>query len=327
MNQDSRDSPPTSPQASIVVPSYNHGRFLEETLGSALATSLDVELVVVDDGSTDDSVSLLEAWSRREKRLRFFPQANAGAHAALNRGVELARADLILILNSDDVFLPGRIEAMVAAFAADPNLAIAGSWLEVIDSEGKSLGTKEGWRTLPPPWLKKDGLGPIGDAALCLLESNYLSTTSNVAFRRSLAGNAPFKALRYAHDWDFALELAAAGGLLFLEKPLVKYRVHASNTIKEGADEGRGLMFFEILWLLACHARRICQARQPHYRELDLEEEIAAALPDFGHPDLLFTLLALRGASPRPRASYLSLLDACHPQRTRWIEELAERAP
>ncbi len=327
MNQDSRDSPATAPQASIVVPSYNHGRFLEETLGSALATPLDVELVVVDDGSTDDSVALLEAWSRREKRLRFFPQSNAGAHAALNRGVELARADLILILNSDDVFLPGRIEAMVAAFAQDPSLAIAGSWLEVIDTEGKSLGTKEGWRTLPPPWLKKDGLGSLGDAALCLLESNYLSTTSNVAFRRSMAGNAPFKALRYAHDWDFALELAAAGGLLFLEKPLVKYRVH-----RQQHHQGRG-------------------GRGP--RPDVLRDPLAARLPrpaDLPGPPAAFPrarprggdrggaarfrpsrpALHLAGAArrePRPRPSYLSLLDAFHPQRTRWIEELAERAP
>lgn len=317
---------PLSPQASIIVPSYNHAHFLEETLVSALATQADIELVVVDDGSTDGSLALLEDWARREGRLRVFGQANAGAHAALNRGIELARAELILILNSDDVFLPGRVEAVIDAFARDPSLAIAGSWLEVIDTEGKVLGTKEGWRTLPPPWQKSDGLSRLGDAALCLLESNYLSTTSNVAFRRALAGKDPFRALRYAHDWDFALEMAAAGGLLFLEQPLIRYRVHPTNTIKEGADHGRGLMHFEILWLLACHARRVCLARQPHHRELDLEQEVASGLPDFGHPDLLFALLALRGSSPRPRPSYLALLDAAHPHRERYIEELAERA-
>ncbi len=311
-----------TPTASVVVPSYNHRRFLEQTLGSALATQVPIEVVVVDDGSSDGSAELLESWAREEPRLRVFPQANAGAHAALNRGISLCLADLVLILNSDDVFLPGRIETLVEAFAADPEIALAGSWLEVIDTEGKVLGVKEGWRTLPPPWQRPDGLGRFGDPALALLESNYLSTTSNFAFRRSRVGSDPFAALRYAHDWDFALARAAAGKLLFLEQPLLQYRVHPSNTIKEGADAGRGAMHFEILWLLAAHARRVGHARREAVGG-DLEAAIAAHLPTFGRPDLLATLLALRGDGERPSPAYLALLDPGHPRRRRAIAALA----
>ena len=315
------------PRVSVVVPSYNHRPYLEEALASALETSLPLELVVVDDGSTDGSTELLGSWAEKDGRLRYYPQENAGAHAALNRGIALARGELVLILNSDDVFLPGRIEVLADAFAADPGLALAGSWLEVIDTAGKKLGIKEGWRSLPPPWQKKDGLGRLGDPALSLLESNYLSTTSNFAFRRSSAAGRPFRNLRYAHDWNFALELAARGSVLLLEEPLVKYRVHPSNTIKEGAAEGRGAMHFEILWLLAAQARRIQLARQPSFPAIDLEAEIAAGLPDFGRPDLLFDLLALRGHGEKPAASYLALLDANHPLRLSFAARLAEGPP
>jgi glycosyltransferase involved in cell wall biosynthesis len=316
-----------SPMISVVVPSYNHRHYLEEALESVLACRLPLELVVVDDGSTDGSQALLESWAEKESRLRFYPQENAGAHAALNRGIGLSRGELLLILNSDDAYLPGRIESLADAFAGDPELALAGSWLEVIDTAGKTLGVKEGWRSLPPPWQKKDGLGRLGDPALSLLESNYLSTTSNFACRRRLAGARPFKALRYAHDWDFALELAAAGSVLLLEQPLVKYRVHPSNTIKEGAAEGRGAMNFEILWLLAAHAHRIRLARQPSFPALDLEAEIGRGLPDFGRPDLLFGLLALRGRDETPPASYLALLDPANPLRRSFAARLAEVPP
>ncbi len=315
------------PLVSVVVPSYNHAAFLEEALASALESTLPIELVVVDDGSSDESVVLLESWARKEKRLRFYGQENAGAHAALNRAISLARAEVVMVLNSDDVFLPGRIERLYQAFAEDQNLILAGSWLEVIDHQGKTLAIKEGWRTLPPPWQKAESLGGLVDPALRLLESNYFSTTSNAAFRRSKLRREPFRALRYAHDWDFLLELATRGSILLLEEPLLKYRVHPSNTIKEGQDAGRGLMHFEILWLLAAHAARLVRQREEHFADSDLELLAAESMPDFGRRDLLFTLLALRGSSAEPSPFYLALLKEDNPLRRQWIEDLAAVTP
>lgn len=314
------------PQVSVVVPSYNHLPYLEAALGSALATELPMELVVVDDGSTDGSAAMLTQWATREPRLRLFCQANAGAHAALNRAISLARGLWIAILNSDDVFLPGRLEKLCAALAENPRLSLAGSWLEVIDTEGRRLGIKEGWKSLPPPWQRSGGLSEFDDPALALLESNYFSTTSNVVFRRDLAGPEPFRALRYAHDWDFILRLAGLGGLLLIEEPLVQYRVHPSNTIKEGRDEGRGLMSFEILWLLAAHARRIWETRSPDLNGAELERRIVSGLPSFGRPDLLYALLALRG-SGELSAAYLELLEPRHPLRRHFIAQLNEGGP
>jgi len=115
------------PQVSVVVPSYNHGRFLEECLGSVLASDADLELIVVDDGSTDDSRQRLRAFAD-DPRVRLFEQQNQGAHAALDRGVGLARGDLVLLLNSDDVFEPDRIPRFVERFEAEPGAAVRLSW-------------------------------------------------------------------------------------------------------------------------------------------------------------------------------------------------------
>ena len=126
---------------SVVVPSYNHGDFIEECLESALATRVEIEVVVVDDGSTDDTRARIEPFLS-DPRVRFYPQENRGAHAAFNRGVDLARGDLIFLLNSDDAFAPSRIEALCERFARQPELAILSSWIEVVDREGRSLGVK-----------------------------------------------------------------------------------------------------------------------------------------------------------------------------------------
>ena len=99
-----------SPTVSVIVPSFNHEAFVGPAIDSALAPGgADVEVVVVDDGSTDDSRERLEAYAGNP-RVKVHHQENRGAHAALNRGLELAGGDLIFILNSDDSFAPQRIE-------------------------------------------------------------------------------------------------------------------------------------------------------------------------------------------------------------------------
>ncbi|MEM9596059.1 MAG: glycosyltransferase [Acidobacteriota bacterium] len=319
-----------SPRASVVIPSYNHGKYIEEALASCLTTDLPVEVVVVDDGSTDDSVARIESFG--DSRIRLFPQANAGAHAALSRGVSLAKAPVIFILNSDDAFEAGRIDRLLALFDDDPDLALAASWLRIVDGDGETLGVKEGWRNMEP-WPKPRpgaSLADLGDPTLALLETNYVATTSNAAFRRDLVSRRglDFLPLRYAHDWDFLLGACHLGKMKVVEEPLVRYRVHGSNTISEGRDEGRGLMRFEILWLLARHARRVLRGISPEVASADeLETRLWRSLPRFGAETLLLQLLALRGTTDSPPPAYDRLLDPNHPFRRAAVDLLAELEP
>lgn len=314
------------PQASVVIPSYNHGLFVEAAVESVLAQDADLELVVVDDGSTDDSVDRLARFAG-DRRVRLFEQPNRGAHAALNRGLALARGEVLFILNSDDLFEPGRIRRFLERFEADPGVAVTSSWLRVVDEGGRELGVKEAWRNLPP-WPRPEpgpGLADTGDPVLALLESNYVSTTSNVAFRRELftERRLRFRPLRYAHDWDFLLAAAGHGEIAIVDEPLVRYRVHQRSTIGEGRDRGMGRMRFEILWVVARHARRICRRFEARGMEAgDLRRRLWRSLPRFGCGNLLAQLLFLRGEGEEPPPAYDALLDEGHPFRRRAISVL-----
>jgi glycosyltransferase involved in cell wall biosynthesis len=105
---------------SIVVPVYNTAEYLPACLDSILAQSFtDFELILVDDGSTDDSLRICEAYAFRDARIRVFHQQNAGVSAARNFGVEQAQGDWLCYVDSDDVVLPAYLQDMLEAAAAE----------------------------------------------------------------------------------------------------------------------------------------------------------------------------------------------------------------
>lgn len=319
----------STPEISVVIPSYNHAEYVGEAVASVLTeAAADLEVVVIDDGSTDASRERLTALAD-DPRVRVELQDNRGAHAALNRGCGLARGRLIFILNSDDAFHPDRIARLTARLDAAPNSALAGSFIEVIDGDGASLGVKRAWRTLPPwpPPTAGPLLSELGDARLALLETNWLSTTSNMAFPAALVREhgLQFLPLRYAHDWDFALAACRHGSVELVEEPLVRYRVHGANTIGEGADEGRAVMRFEIMWVVARHAAVLLRRSARRHSDLaDLRNRLARSAPSFGHPEIFDQLLLLRGIDSTPPTEYDDLLDPDHPYRTAAVATLGD---
>jgi glycosyltransferase involved in cell wall biosynthesis len=306
-----------SPAVSVVIPCFNHGPFIGPAVESVLATEgIDLEVIVVDDGSTDDSRERLRAFSD-DPRVRIHEQENRGAHAALNRGIDLAGSELVFILNSDDLFDPRRIPLLVDRLDTNPGAALAASWIEVIDARGQTLGIKQAWHSLPP-WPAPSA-GPLlsdgGDPVLALLETNWISTTSNLAFRRDLVRDhgLRFAPLRYAHDWDFILRACALGGVELVEEPLLRYRVHGDNTIGEGADEAQGLMRFEIMWVVARHAHKLLLSAAASADDIEqLRETFWRSAPIFGCDAVLEELLLLRGTDEEPPAAYDALLDEDH---------------
>ncbi|MEP6768393.1 MAG: glycosyltransferase family A protein [Acidobacteriota bacterium] len=309
------------PRVSVAIPSFNHAPYVVGAVESVLRSDFeDLELVLVDDGSSDDSLARLEPLGR-DRRLRVFRQENQGAHAALNRAMSLARGEILFILNSDDAFAPTRIGRFVRRFDEKPSLAGLSSWMRIIDSAGAVLGVKEAFRNMPPWPLAPGGLTETKDPVLALLEANYIATTSNFAVRRTVCDGADglhFLPLRYAHDWDFFLGAAGRGTLEILPEPLVDYRVHASNTIKEGAEAARGeaAMRFEILWVVARHADHVL--RQSGLRGHDVQDiarRAAASFPSFDSPGLLAQLLMARGSGDASPKNFDDLLTAGHPFR------------
>ena len=254
-NQPARPpSKDVSDLVSIIIPSYNHARFIQRAIDSVLTQSYDrIELIVIDDGSTDDSVKYLREIT--DPRYSFYCQENQGAHVAINRGLGLASGEYLAILNSDDAFHPDRIKELMPEFRNDPEVELLSTWIEVIDSNGQQLAIKEGWHNLEPWPIEHPELSfqQTNDFGLNLLRGNFVASTSNILMRRSLYNRiGGMRNLHFAHDWDFLMRAAAGGKCKLIPKPLLKYRVHESNT----TNSNRAWMLFDICWVLAANLHR-----------------------------------------------------------------------
>jgi glycosyltransferase involved in cell wall biosynthesis len=220
---------------SVVIPLFNHSAYIERAVLSVTGQTVPVhELIVVDDGSTDNSVSVMKDLCHKFPEIVFWRQPNQGAHQAINNGVHRATGDLVAILNSDDEYRPNRLELCVECLRGAAQVQAVFTGIDFIDETGKSI--QNNWYLQALNESRK-----IGDLGLGLLNGNYLMTTSNLVIRRSVFRQIGyFAALRYHHDHDFFLRLVTNGlECSILDEPLLRYRMHSSNTINENSERVR----------------------------------------------------------------------------------------
>jgi glycosyltransferase involved in cell wall biosynthesis len=122
---------------SVVIPAFNAERFIGETITSALSqTHRALEIIVVDDGSSDQTAALVRQLQSRDSRLFLYQQENRGSADARNSGIAHAKGELIAFLDADDLWHPTKIEKQVSAFQRDPNIGLVYTWSRMIDAEG-----------------------------------------------------------------------------------------------------------------------------------------------------------------------------------------------
>ena len=214
----------------IVLPLFNHERYIADALRSLLAQTRPPDrIIVIDDGSTDRSLDA--ARSVPHPSITLLAQQNIGAHATLNRAISLApEADYIGILNSDDLYEPERIESCLRCLDLHPASSVVTTRLRLIDNASLLLPDDDPrarwlasvWRARPPSlpaWL---GI------------ANFVKTTSNLFARADYLRAHPFRPYRYVHDYFLAVTAALDDRLVVLDEELLRYRVHTSNTIKSG---------------------------------------------------------------------------------------------
>lgn len=217
-----RSSKPPAPRVSIAIASYNHGRFLRENLDSLLGQSFpDFEIVVVDDGSTDDSLDILLGYQRRHPdRLRVLThegRRNLGMYATLNRAVHEGTGPLVAIQGSDDVWLKEKLERQVSVLDADPSVGAVYSQAYLVDAEGRYLEQGGGRQVFGQG--SEDLLGG-------LLAHNFVPAMTLVYRRALLSDTPPFRENLLFADWDLNVRLALRTRLVYLPSPLAKYRRH-----------------------------------------------------------------------------------------------------
>jgi glycosyltransferase involved in cell wall biosynthesis len=229
-----------NPKIACVIPSYNHASYIAEAIGSVLYQTLPPErLIIVDDGSRDDSVETIRAV--KDSRIQLVVQDNQGAHAALTRALELVRnCEFVSVLNSDDRYHPQRFASCTAYLDRNPNAQLVCTRIRLIDQAGKPVGQHDGrQRRLNRIWSQ---LSKATDFGISLGYGNFTKTTSNFFFRTGAI--TQFRPYRYAHDYYAALMVALRGALGLIHRDLLDYRVHAANTIKA---DGRGPVVQEVI--------------------------------------------------------------------------------
>ena len=221
----SPDQDGPSPQVSVIIPAYNAGPYLRTAIDSVLAQTLaDVEIIVVDDGSNDDTANIAASFGERVRLLR---QDNAGVSAARNRGIEAARADFVAFLDADDWYLlPTKLASQAALLAARPEVGIVHSGWRLVNEQGDVKAERRPWQRVP-----------VLDLQGWLLWQPALPSAMMVR-RQALAQVGGFDPrLAHAEDIDLALRLTLAGyATAWLEEVTVAYRQHGSSATRRVAE-------------------------------------------------------------------------------------------
>ncbi|GGE99228.1 hypothetical protein GCM10011611_00970 [Aliidongia dinghuensis] len=209
-----------APRVSVVMPIYNGAAYLAASIDSVLDQTLgDFELILVDDGSTDDSARIIQHYAQRDARIRPIAKSNSGIADTLNRGIAASRADWIARLDCDDLMLPERLERQLAFVVANPDLIAAGSYYEIIDTDGCSHGSR-----MPLP-RTRDELTRFIEAREPL---SFLHPSMIFRRRAAVDLGGYNSAAEPAEDVDlFARMLATGAPILIQPEILLHYRVHA----------------------------------------------------------------------------------------------------
>lgn len=230
------DEQRSQPKVSVVMPVYNHESFVWSACLSVLEQDYpNLQLIALDDGSTDDSAFLLAQLAKDwpGSRFRWLSTANQGAHAALNAGTAMADGELVMFINSDDYFAAGRVEAAVRSLSGTRNLRDAWGFSAVsfIDSAGENVDPGDHGLSVYRDYMYHVSMGAW--AAELLPWHNVVLTSGNLIVGRDLLARVgQFADLRLTHDWDMALRLLAVSDPIIIPESLYLYRLHGTNTFR-----------------------------------------------------------------------------------------------
>lgn len=225
-------------RVSVLIPAYNAGDFIDEALaGVAAQTRPAHELIVIDDGSTDDTNVRVRGWQGRTgpTRLILLDGPNRGLSISRNRGILAASGELVALLDSDDCFLPRHLELLVPAFERAPDVVLAFADMMRFEHGGEDRGSvlgalREELATISTP-LGDDGLQLTGPSLRQLYLSRSAIAPSASLFPRDAVTRAGLfdTKLPYGEDLEFFWRLLGVGRGAWLNQVTGRKRVHATN--------------------------------------------------------------------------------------------------
>jgi GT2 family glycosyltransferase len=292
-------------RVSVVIPVHNGERYLAQAIESVLAqTHRDLELILVDDGSTDGTAAIIRRFAEGDRRVRVLAQENRGVAAAGNRGLQEAKSEWVARLDADDVFLPEKLARQFDFLRRNPDAKIVGTLACFINHAGRPLGL-----------VGTEGPFTPADFHRLVREDRpiYFVNSSTLMHRETVLAVGGYRGpFAPAEDVDLWIRMAEKGHLMLkVPEPLLLYRMHgASLTMTQNA---RQRMLTR--WAIACGQARVKGMPEPSYAEF-LEQEKRRPFMERARVsrketgERLYQRAALHYAEQRPLGMILGLLAA-----------------
>ncbi len=210
MSIDQRTS--QTPIVSVIIPAYNAGATIGETLQSVLQQTLqNIEVIVIDDGSVDDTLAQIATLD--SPRVKVFSGPNQGHSSARNRGLRQATGQFVSFIDADDLWTPDKLDRQILALQQNPTAGVAYSWTRCIDVAGQVI------YNVPPQRF-------AGDVWQALLLGNFLTSGSNILIRRSTVAAVGYFSTRLSksEDWEYFLRLAQQTHFVVVPAYQILYR-------------------------------------------------------------------------------------------------------
>ena len=203
-----------SPLISVIIPTYNHGEFIEESIKSALAqTYKNIEIIVVDDGSIDDTPRIIEGLGGQ---VSYYYQTNKGQSAARNLGINKAKSEFLAFLDADDVWLRNKLDLQIKELQNNPRVGMVACGAELMDESGNFIANY-----VPKNFTNHDNL----------LKALYIGqiipgSASGVLVRKQCFETVGYfdERIKIGPDWDMWLRIAKQFEIYFIEEPLILIR-------------------------------------------------------------------------------------------------------
>jgi len=254
----------SEPLTSIVVPTYNRAYCLPRTIDSALAqTNARIEIIVVDDGSKDDTPALVASRYGSDPRIRMIRQENGGVAVARNTGMQAAQGDYIALLDSDDIWMPWKLELQLACMRARPEVGMTWTDMEAIDPEGNLISSAylrrmySAYRWFPTSEslfresMPLAAVAPrlssvvghrsfsVGDLSSAMIMGNLVHTSTVLFTRERYQQTGPFsdQYRQAGEDYEFHLRTCRIGAVGFVDIASIKYQRGFADRITRNEND------------------------------------------------------------------------------------------
>jgi glycosyltransferase involved in cell wall biosynthesis len=209
-----------NPKISVLLPVYNGGKFLKESIDSVLSQSYkDFELLIIDDDSKDNTEEIIKSYT--DARIKYFKKAHTGLIGSLNLGLEKANGEFIARQDADDISDITRLEKQIDLFNKDPELILIGSYATKIDEFGEQAGE------LNYPPLDWEGIKKYS-----ILHNPFIHPT--VMFKKDIIKKVGgYKNFKHIEDYELWTRVIYKYKAANIPEPLLKYRVHTGQVTKK----------------------------------------------------------------------------------------------